>query len=163
MPEELLTLAEVLAATGLPKSSIYRRAGKDFPQREYLNGGKSRAIVWRKADIDAWLAGRKIPPRPASRIEGAHFRLPEYPNMQRAAAGVRRLALYGIRNAGITPTTGTRSIVHIPLTANREPASELRKLHIFFPDLRFTYHDADGIEVDLNVARESISDLSWLA
>lgn len=162
MPQDLLTLDEVMAATGLPKSSIYRRAGKDFPQREYLNGGKSRAIVWRKADIDAWLADRKMPPRPASRIEGAHFRLPEYPNMQRAGAGVRRLALYGIRNAGITPTTGTRAIVHIPLTAGREPASELRKLHVFFPDLRFTYHGPDGVEVALNVAREA-ADLSWLA
>lgn len=159
MPDEFLTLAEVMALTDLPRSTIYRRCGKDFPQRQYLNGGRSRSLVWRRADVEAWLAGRAVAARPETRIEGAHFRLAEYPNMDRARAGVRRLALYGYRTQGITPTHGTRAIVHLPLPAGRDPREEYRDLRTFFPDLRFTFHDETGQQVDLTAPESP----EWLA
>ena len=58
LAQALLRLPEVMAATGLPRSSIdaKERAG-DFPARVKLG---LRAIAWRKADVDRWIAQRVV-------------------------------------------------------------------------------------------------------
>ena len=52
---DLLTIAEVMGAVRLGRSTIYRRLQQNsFPKPLDL-GGK---VAWRRSDIEAWVASR---------------------------------------------------------------------------------------------------------
>ena len=55
-PRVILRLRQVMARTGLSRSTIYERiqAG-EFPAQIALG---ARAVGWLEADIDAWIAGQ---------------------------------------------------------------------------------------------------------
>ncbi len=55
-PPVILRLRQVVARTGLSRSTIYQRiqAGQ-FPAQIALG---ARAVGWLEADIDAWIAGQ---------------------------------------------------------------------------------------------------------
>lgn len=55
---QILRVRAVMAMTGISKNSIYRQmdAG-DFPQAIRLG---PRAVGWRKAEVEEWLAGRYL-------------------------------------------------------------------------------------------------------
>ena len=56
VPERLLRITQVEAATGLKKSSIYGLQSKgDFPKSVKLS---RRAVCWPSSAIDAWIADR---------------------------------------------------------------------------------------------------------
>ena len=56
LPAILRTRA-VLALIGLSRTSLWRRVrGGDFPAPVRLGGQGSRAVGWRRADVERWLA-----------------------------------------------------------------------------------------------------------
>lgn len=68
MPETLMTLAEVQAATKIKRSTIYAGMGSGtFPRALKLPGG---GVRWRTSDVDAWIAalqaGEYATPRKAT-------------------------------------------------------------------------------------------------
>ncbi len=75
MSDAVLRLPEVARRIGLSRSSIYARlsAGGDFPQPIQLGGEGSRAIGFKAADIDEWLANRPrgVRPAPARAMQAA--------------------------------------------------------------------------------------------
>ena len=53
----ILRIDEVTALTGLSKATIWRRVGAgDFPAQVRLGGPTSRAVGWRRTDVEAWIA-----------------------------------------------------------------------------------------------------------
>jgi prophage regulatory protein len=63
MPQKFLRLREVLARTGLARSTIYSRiAKKEFPPAIAL--GSPAAVAWLESDIDEWIAARVRDARP---------------------------------------------------------------------------------------------------
>ena len=63
----LIRLPELMALTGLKRSSLYNRLNEkskhfdaDFPKRVKLNHGSARsgAVGWRQADVRRWLGSR---------------------------------------------------------------------------------------------------------
>lgn len=59
MPESILRLPEVMARTGLSRSTIYIQiAAGEFPAQVALT---ARAVGWRESDIEAWINARPIP------------------------------------------------------------------------------------------------------
>ena len=55
----ILKIKEVVAATGLSKTTIWRRLRSgDFPLAVKLGGANSRRIGWRQEDIEEWLNSR---------------------------------------------------------------------------------------------------------
>lgn len=61
----ILRRAQVLARTGLSRSTIYQyiQSGH-FPSPLQLG---PRAVGWLESDVNAWIAGRTSPARPTSR------------------------------------------------------------------------------------------------
>lgn len=56
-PVRVLRLPQVMARIGLKRSWIYAAVNRgDFPQPVKLS---IRAVGWRVADVDAWIAGRQ--------------------------------------------------------------------------------------------------------
>lgn len=56
MPDSILRIRAVIAATGLSRSSVYRLVKKQtFPQPIALS---SKAVGWAKSEIDAWVDAR---------------------------------------------------------------------------------------------------------
>ncbi len=56
----LLRLPDVMALTGLPKSSLYRMVGSGtFPQMVKL---AARSVAWRMSDVMGWVESRQSPP-----------------------------------------------------------------------------------------------------
>lgn len=56
-PARVLRLPEVIAMVGLRRSSIYGMvAAGMFPRPVRLG---ARAVAWRRADLEAWLAARQ--------------------------------------------------------------------------------------------------------
>ena len=55
--EQIMRIDEVLTTTGLSKTTLWRRiqAG-EFPTQVRLGGYHSRAVGWRRSDIEAWIA-----------------------------------------------------------------------------------------------------------
>jgi prophage regulatory protein len=52
----ILRLAEVLAATGLSRSSLYDAIAKgEFPRQRQLT---ERAVGWRSDEVEAWIRER---------------------------------------------------------------------------------------------------------
>lgn len=55
-PSLLLRIDSVVRTTGLGRSTIYRLMAKgDFPAAIRIT---SRAVAWRRADVESWTAGR---------------------------------------------------------------------------------------------------------
>ena len=59
MTDQILRVAEVPKVTGLGRSSLYERmkAG-DFPAPVRLGGERSRAVGWRRSEVNDWIEGR---------------------------------------------------------------------------------------------------------
>ena len=56
---KILNITEVVSATGLSKTTIWRRLRSgDFPLAVKLGGPNSRRIGWRQKDIEEWLNSR---------------------------------------------------------------------------------------------------------
>ena len=59
MTDRILRFTEVLKVTGLGRSSLYRRVkAGDFPAPVRLGGEHSRAVGWRRSEIEDWIATR---------------------------------------------------------------------------------------------------------
>lgn len=57
---DLLTLREVLARTGLGRTTLWRyRQTGEFPAAVTI--GHLRAVMWRQADVEAWAQQRGLP------------------------------------------------------------------------------------------------------
>ncbi len=55
--EQLLRIATVLAATGLPRSSLYLAIKKGFfPKPVKLS---ERSVAWKRSEVDAWIESRQ--------------------------------------------------------------------------------------------------------
>ena len=54
----IVRIQEVMSATGLSRSTIWRRVrNHEFPPPLKLGGLNSRSVGWREQDVDAWLEG----------------------------------------------------------------------------------------------------------
>ena len=54
----IVRIQEVMSATGLSRSTIWRRVrNHEFPTPLKLGGLNSRSVGWREQDVDAWLEG----------------------------------------------------------------------------------------------------------
>ena len=57
-PSAIERLPAVLARTGLGRSTVYALIGRgEFPAAVQLS---TRAVGWRSADVDTWLADRRV-------------------------------------------------------------------------------------------------------
>ena len=55
----IMRLPQVLAATGLSRTTLWRRVqAGDFPPAIRLGPPGSRAVGWRASEVTAWLADR---------------------------------------------------------------------------------------------------------
>ena len=54
---QILRIGEILAMTGLSKTTLWRRiqAG-EFPAPVRLGGYHSRAVGWRRSEVESWIA-----------------------------------------------------------------------------------------------------------
>ena len=58
----ILRIPDVVSETGLSRTSIWRRTrDKTFPEPVRLGGPTSRAVGWKREDIESWLADLKSP------------------------------------------------------------------------------------------------------
>ena len=54
---------EVLLLVPLSRSTLWRRVKLgEFPKPLRLGGSRSRAVAWRRADVDEWLNGLTVTP-----------------------------------------------------------------------------------------------------
>ena len=61
MEPQILRVADVLAMTGLSRTTLWRRIKSgDFPPPILLGGPGSRAVGWRCAEVQAWIDERPI-------------------------------------------------------------------------------------------------------
>ena len=61
MEPQILRVADVLAMTGLSRTTLWRRIKSgDFPPPILLGGPGSRAVGWRRAEVQAWIDERPI-------------------------------------------------------------------------------------------------------
>ena len=59
MEPQILRIADVIAATGLSRTTLCRRVKSgDFPAPIRLGGADSRAVGWRRTEIDVWIDQR---------------------------------------------------------------------------------------------------------
>ena len=57
-PMDIVRIEEVTEITGLSRTSIWRRVKTgEFPNPLRLGGSNTRAVGWRRSDIDNWIAG----------------------------------------------------------------------------------------------------------
>ncbi len=57
---EILRVKSVLAATGLSRTTLWRRVRSgDFPRPLRLGGPSSRCVGWRAGEIAAWVESRE--------------------------------------------------------------------------------------------------------
>ncbi|MEC7369603.1 MAG: AlpA family transcriptional regulator [Pseudomonadota bacterium] len=54
----ILRLPQVIAATGLSRSTIYKKVSESSFPRPFKLG--ERAIGWRQSDVEDWLASRPL-------------------------------------------------------------------------------------------------------
>ena len=55
----IMRIADVSAVVGLARSTLWRRVrDNEFPAPVKLGGPRSRAVGWREADVEQWLAER---------------------------------------------------------------------------------------------------------
>lgn len=54
----IIRIQEVMTATGLSRSTIWRRVRVgEFPTPLKLGGLNTRSVGWREEDVEAWLEG----------------------------------------------------------------------------------------------------------
>ena len=59
MEPQILRTADVIAATGLSRTTLWRRVkAGDFPRPIRLGGPESRAVGWRRSEIETWINNR---------------------------------------------------------------------------------------------------------
>ena len=59
MEPQILRTADVIAATGLSRTTLWRRVkAGDFPPPIRLGGPESRAVGWRRSEIETWINNR---------------------------------------------------------------------------------------------------------
>lgn len=59
-PMEILRMRRVLEMTGLSRTTLWRRVkAETFPRPLRLGGEGSRAVGWRRGEVEDWL--RKLP------------------------------------------------------------------------------------------------------
>ena len=57
--DEILREPSVLKATGISRTTLWRRVRSgDFPRPLRLGGPTTRAVGWRREDVERWLAER---------------------------------------------------------------------------------------------------------
>ena len=60
MEPAILRLQQVKELTGLSKTTLWRRVRDgEFPPALRLGGPKSRAVGWRRSDVEQWLRERQ--------------------------------------------------------------------------------------------------------
>ena len=60
MQPAILRQREVTTLTGLSKTTLWRRVrAKDFPPALRLGGPGTRAVGWRRSDVEEWLQERQ--------------------------------------------------------------------------------------------------------
>ena len=60
MEPAILRLRDVKALTGLSKTTLWRRVkAGEFPAALRLGGPKSRAVGWRRSEVEQWLRERQ--------------------------------------------------------------------------------------------------------
>ena len=60
MQPAILRQREVTTLTGLSKTTLWRRVrAKEFPSALRLGGPGSRAVGWRRTDVEKWLRERQ--------------------------------------------------------------------------------------------------------
>ncbi len=53
---QILRIGQVLCMTGLSKTTLWRRVrAGEFPAPVRLGGPRSRAVGWRRADVERWI------------------------------------------------------------------------------------------------------------
>ena len=56
MEAQILRLPDVLAAVGVSRTTLWRRVqAGDFPAPVRLGGARSRAMGWKRADVERWI------------------------------------------------------------------------------------------------------------
>ena len=56
---KLLRIADVAEMLDMSEATVYRyKRGKDFPKPIRLGGPNTRALRWRRSDVEEWLAAR---------------------------------------------------------------------------------------------------------
>ena len=59
MEPQILRTADVIAATRLSRTTLWRRVKTgDFPPPIRLGGPESRAVGWRRSEIETWINNR---------------------------------------------------------------------------------------------------------
>ena len=59
MEPQILRTADVITATGLSRTTLWRRVKTgDFPPPIRLGGPESRAAGWRRSEIETWINNR---------------------------------------------------------------------------------------------------------
>ena len=59
MEPAILRLPQVLVLTGLSKTTLWRRVrAKEFPPALRLGGPGTRAVGWRRSEVEQWLRER---------------------------------------------------------------------------------------------------------
>ena len=59
MEPQILRTADVITATGLSRTTLWRRVkAGDFPPPIRLGGPESRAVGWRRNEIETWINNR---------------------------------------------------------------------------------------------------------
>ena len=59
MESQILRIAHVIASTGLSRTTLWRRVKSgDFPAPIRLGGTDSRAVGWRRTEIQTWIDER---------------------------------------------------------------------------------------------------------
>jgi prophage regulatory protein len=57
MPDRILRMPQVVAITGLSRSTVYRLIGEgSFPRQRALS---ARAVGWLESELQAWLQARR--------------------------------------------------------------------------------------------------------
>jgi prophage regulatory protein len=57
MPDRILRMPQVVAITGLSRSTVYRLIGEGrFPRQRVLS---ARAVGWLESELQAWLQARR--------------------------------------------------------------------------------------------------------
>ena len=58
--DSILRTKDVLDVVGFARSTLWRRVNSgDFPRPVKLGGAGSRAVGWRRGDVERWLAERQ--------------------------------------------------------------------------------------------------------
>lgn len=152
----LLRFADVLARTGIPRSSLQLKIKEGrFPPGEKLaiGGIQTSTRVWDAADVDRWLAGDKDAPLSPPETPmvpvwdiGPHFESVRLRDAARAIVYLRRLERFGFRGSA-HPADDKETGAHCVTLAPGKHGAEAthRDLRDCLPDLPpFRFYDERG-------------------